>query len=196
MANCANLTSVTIPNSVTGLGDYAFAGTHFTSVTIPGTATNIGNGVFSSCPSLASVTIPGSVTNLGDYAFAGCTNLTGAYSKGSAPSQVSEFYVFSDNSTVYYLPGTSGWSNYFAGFPAVLWNPLIQTADASFGVQNNRFGFNVTGTNSFTVVAACSNLADPVWVPLTTNTLVSGSFYFSDPQWTNYPNRFYSLQMP
>ena len=40
------------------------------------------------------------------------------------------------------------------------------------------------------------NLAGPVWVPLATNTLVNGSFYFSDPQWTNYPGRFYSLQMP
>jgi hypothetical protein len=46
------------------------------------------------------------------------------------------------------------------------------------------------------VVAACTNLAGAVWVPLTTNTLVNGSFHFSDPQWSNYPNRFYSLQMP
>jgi predicted Na+-dependent transporter len=64
-------------------------------------------------------------------------------------------------------------------------------------VQNNQFGFNITGTNSFSVVvAACTNLASPVWVPLTTNTLIAGSFHFSDPQWTNYPSRFYSLQMP
>jgi predicted Na+-dependent transporter len=69
--------------------------------------------------------------------------------------------------------------------------------DGDFGVRNNHFGFNITGTTNFTVVvAACTNLASPVWVPLATNALVNGSFYFSDPQWTNYPSRFYSLQMP
>jgi len=37
--------------------------------------------------------------------------------------------------TVYYLPGTTGWSNSFDGRPAVLWNPLIQTGDGSFGCR-------------------------------------------------------------
>ena len=29
-----------------------------------------------------------------------------------------------------------------------------------------------------------------------TNTITTGSSYFSDPQWTNYPTRFYRFQMP
>ena len=66
--------------------------------------------------------------------------------------------------TVYYLPGTTGWSNSFDGVPAVLWNPLIQTADGSFGVRTNQFGFNITGTpNIPIVVQAADNLANPVW---------------------------------
>jgi hypothetical protein len=78
-----------------------------------------------------------------------------------------------------------------------MWNPLIQTGDGSFGVRNGRFGFSITGTYIFTVVVeACTNLANPVWTPLRTVTLTNGSFYFSDPQWTNYPSRYYSLQMP
>ena len=32
--------------------------------------------------------------------------------------------------------------------------------------------------------------------PLQTNTLSSDSLYFSDPQWTNYPARFYRLRSP
>jgi hypothetical protein len=105
---------------------------------------------------------------------------------------------YSDTKAIgYYFPGTSGWNGFIADCPVVMWNPLIQVGDGSFGVQNNQFGFNITGTKNFTVVvAACTNLAGPVWVPLATNTLVNGSFHFSDPQWTNYPNRFYSLQMP
>ena len=108
-------------------------------------------------------------------------------------------FSYINNPTGFYLPGTTGWAGFTtnAGLPVVLWNPLIQVGDGSFGVRSNQFGFNITRTNNFAVVvAACTNLASPDWTPLQTNTATNGSFYFSDPQWTNYPNRFYSLQMP
>ncbi len=41
-----------------------------------------------------------------------------------------------------------------------------------------------------------SNPASPVWIPPQTNTLTNGSFYFIDPQWTNYPARFHGLGFP
>jgi hypothetical protein len=87
-----------------------------------------------------------------------------------------------NNATVYYLPGTTGW------------NPQVQTRDASFGVQTNQFGFNITGINSLVIVVeACADLAHPACSPVGTNTLTGDSSYFSDPQWTNYPTRFYRL---
>jgi hypothetical protein len=43
---------------------------------------------------------------------------------------------------------------------------------------------------------ACTNPANPVWTPLQTNTLIGDTFYFSDPQWTNHPARFYRLRWP
>ena len=46
------------------------------SVTIPASVTRIGDWAFSDCDSLASVTIPDSVTSIGNYAFYGCTSLT------------------------------------------------------------------------------------------------------------------------
>ena len=77
------------------------------------------------------------------------------------------------------------------------WDPFGPSGTASFGVQNNQFGFNFTGpANLVIVVEACTNLASPVWTPLQTNTLTNGSFYFSDPQWTNYPSRYYGLGFP
>lgn len=68
---------VTIPNSVTSIGDYAFSGcTGLTSVTIPNSVTSIGHFVFRDCTGLTSVTIPNSVTSIGQFAFIRCTNLT------------------------------------------------------------------------------------------------------------------------
>jgi len=59
------------------------------------------------------------------------------------------------------------------------------------------FGFTVGGTAGLVVVVeASTSLGNPVWHALVTNTLNGGSLYFSDPQWTNYPARFYRLSMP
>ncbi len=74
---CSGLTSVTIPESVTSIGDYAFYNcSGLTSVTIPESVTSIGSHVFDNCSGLTSVTIPESVTSLGDCAFILCSGLT------------------------------------------------------------------------------------------------------------------------
>ena len=66
-----------IPNSVTSIGDGAFAYcSGLTSVTIPNSVTSIGEFAFSDCSGLTSVTIPNSVTSIGGYAFSGCSGLT------------------------------------------------------------------------------------------------------------------------
>jgi alpha-tubulin suppressor-like RCC1 family protein len=70
-------------------------------------------------------------------------------------------------------------------------------AISNFGVRTNQFGFNITGTNGLVIVVeACTNLANPTWFPLQTNTLTGDPVYFSDPVWTNYPGRFYRLRSP
>ena len=70
-----NETSVTIPNSVTSIGNYAFQNcSSLSSVTIPNSVTSIENGAFHSCSSLTSVKIPNSVTSIGS-AFSYCSNL-------------------------------------------------------------------------------------------------------------------------
>ena len=71
-----NLTSVTIPNSVTSIGNEAFWGCiGLTSVTIGNSVTSIGSYAFSRCRSLTSVTIPNSVTSIGSCAFSRCKNV-------------------------------------------------------------------------------------------------------------------------
>ena len=92
---CSGLTSVTIPNSVTSIGNSAFDGcsgiTHPIIVndmfvflpkgyeghySIPENISIIIGGAFSFCHGLTSVTIPNSVTSIGDEAFGNCSGIT------------------------------------------------------------------------------------------------------------------------
>lgn len=167
---------------------------------IPETVTSIGFAAFESCRSLTSVFVSAAVTNVGSGAFFGCSALCGVYFQGSAPSVGWNAFVGANNATVYYLPGTTGWGLTFGGCPTALWflpNPLILNNGPSFGVSTNGFGFIISwATNIPVVVEACTNLANPAWSPVGTNTLTDGTSYFSDPQWTNYPARFYRLRSP
>jgi hypothetical protein len=190
--------SYTIPDSVTNIGAGAFWDcSSLSSVIIPYSVTSIGDHAFWYCTSLTSVTLPNSVTSIGNSAFEVCSSLASVFITGNAPTIGSNVFDYDYNVAVYYLPGTTGWSSAFSVPIPVLWNPVIQTGDRSFGVQSNEFGFNITGTaNIPVVIEACTNLANPVWVPLMTNTLVNGLFYFSEPVQKNITGRFYGLGLP
>ena len=169
------------------------------SYTVPAGVTNIMDYAFSYCNNLTTVTFPASLTSLEFSAFFFDGALTAFYFAGNAPFTAG-FDPFSEvNATVYYLPGTTGWSNFSANtsLPEVAWNAQAQTGDGSFGVQNHQFGFNITGTsNLVAVVEACTNLANSVWSPLQTVTLTNGTYYFSEPFQPNTLARFYQVAMP
>jgi len=196
---CARLTTITIPDSVTNIGEYAFyyCGS-LTNVTISDSVTGIGEAAFENCTRLTSVTIPGSVTSIGDGAFWDCSSLKDVFFLGNAPAP--GYIGFFDASTrAYYLPGTEGWSTNFDGIPTALWtlpNPMILNNSMNFGVQPGGFSFTVAwASNATVVVEASTNLATQEWRPQQTNTIIAtnGTFYFSDPEWTNYPGRFYRI---
>lgn len=73
--NGSGLTSLEIPNSITSIGAYSFLNCSLDSVSIPSSVIEIGNFAFSECRRLKSVDIPDSVTRLGDHAFYYCQNL-------------------------------------------------------------------------------------------------------------------------
>ena len=70
------LGTVIIPESVSEIGNNAFASCGITSITIPGGVTRIGNGAFWSCENLTSIIIPKNVTEIGNGAFGYCRELT------------------------------------------------------------------------------------------------------------------------
>lgn len=93
--DCSGLTSVTLPNSITSIGDHAFTGctglkkpiynsylfaymcpNNKGEYVIPQGISLISNTAFSGCFGLTSVIIPNSVTNIGNKAFMDCYGLT------------------------------------------------------------------------------------------------------------------------
>jgi len=75
--NCADISSIIIPNTVTSIGNNAFSGcSGIATVSIGNGVTSIGNYAFNGCSNLSSLTIGSSVSTIGQYAFSGCSSLT------------------------------------------------------------------------------------------------------------------------
>jgi len=94
-AECANLTSITLPNTVTFVGESAFHDcnklsspvysphvfaylppSYNGSYSIPAGIKTIASRAFWDCTQLTSVNIPNSVQSIGHFAFLNCTNMT------------------------------------------------------------------------------------------------------------------------
>ena len=67
------VSKIIIPDSVTEIGDYAFADCYsLKSITVPDSVTEIGKEAFLNCESLESIIVPNSVTEIGKEAFRFC----------------------------------------------------------------------------------------------------------------------------
>ena len=69
--------SITLPESVTAIGEYAFGLTSLSAVTFSKSLRYIGVRAFDNSTDLSSITLPDSVVIIGEYAFNGCTKLSG-----------------------------------------------------------------------------------------------------------------------
>ena len=121
-SGCKYLQDIVFGTELTGIGASSFYGCNrLEKITLPEKVTFIGDNAFNSCPNLTGITIPAGLVTMGVDVFKNCSYLKRVWCEGNAPSP--EWDVFGDDPlvVVYYLPGTTGWSDTFSGRPTALW---------------------------------------------------------------------------
>ncbi len=94
---CSALTSITIPTGVTWIGSDAFEYcSALASVNLPTTLKTIGNNTFLACTALESITLPASLESIGIGAFNRCNNMEYVFSSAFTPPTLGN-NAFDDN---------------------------------------------------------------------------------------------------
>ncbi len=200
-ADCESLTNLTIGEGVVAIGRSAFSRcTNLRTVTTPDSLKTIDESAFAHCFWLTSIIFPDGLNSIGNEAFFGCINLQRIYFAGDAPMISNELVTHSEP-TIYYLPGTSGWTEPFAGLTTILWNPRILATEEVLGFQeggflDGKFRFTISGAPDVPVIVeACDNLANPDWEPIASVTMYSnGTAVFSDLDAVDPTGRFYRFR--
>lgn len=104
-SNCIYLTTVTLADTVTGIGDQAFINSvYLTTVTLADTVTSIGAQAFSGCTLLTSFDVNKAAVD--QTAFKGCTRLTEFKAASGGNYTVVNGMLYSDNGATLYLSPT------------------------------------------------------------------------------------------
>ena len=108
---------------------------------------------FGYCGSLESITIPRNITSIGNYAFKDCSNLESAHFCGNAPDiWPSTFSGCKNTFCIYYMPGTSGWTDSSAydaaagtwnGYPLKIWDGKIVPEETKLSVPTGKYCIQV-----------------------------------------------------
>ena len=181
--NCTTVTSVTIPDSVTNIGDSAFSQTGMTSVVIPSSVTCIGEYEFANSYSLTSAIIPGSVTSIPEGAFDQCTSLTNATIPAST-TNIGDYAFFSTSLTSVTIPegipsiGDSAFSECYRLTNITIPSSVTKIGNGAFWLCENLT--RVAIPDSITSIGAqafyeCSALTS-VAIPASVTTIGPGAF--------------------
>ena len=159
--SCSNLTSVTIPNSVTSIGGNTFHSCrNLTSITIPNSVTSIYGGAFMYCSGLTSFTIPNSVTTIGSSTFFACSNLATIIIPNSVTEIGGDAFAGCSSLISVEIPSsvTSIGTNPFSSCSG-LEQIIVDSGNAVYDSRENCNAIIKTGTNE--LVAGCKNTIIP-----------------------------------
>lgn len=84
-ADADDLASITLPLGLRDISRYMLAGTAITNIVLPEGVTSIGQGAFEDCAMLRTVFLPASLRHIGNRAFGYCSRLTEVYSDAPIP---------------------------------------------------------------------------------------------------------------
>ena len=114
---CGSLTSIVISSSVTSLGYECFYGcSSLVSIIIPSSVTSLDWSCFWDCKSLTSITIPPSVTSLSKACFYGCSSLTSITIPASVTSIGSLCFAYCTSLTSITIPASVKWIGEYSTF--------------------------------------------------------------------------------
>lgn len=146
---CSYMPSVSLPSTLKKIGKQAFQFAGLTKITLPNGLETIGDEAFDCWNVNKAIVIPASVKSIGKnafrrYSYYGSGTL-GAYFLGDAPQIVGTLNAncsFPSDWTLFYLPGTSGWTgDTYEGYKIVPWDgetrwDNLRTSKFGYGWDN------------------------------------------------------------
>ena len=157
-----NATSVTIPNTVTKIENFAFLGSHITSIEIPNSVTTIEQQAFGGCSNLTSVTIGNGISSIGYNAFNAHTNPRTYTIQALIPPTLGTTPFPTNGVGTFYVPSSSE-ADYEAAWPTY---SLFINQMTSFAEDGINYGIINEDDKTAKVLASTymGDLVIPEWV--------------------------------